>query len=89
MSAPAGSNPEMWPTAWSLARWLGRSYWLYRRQHRMARRAVLFAPLGVRLIRWALKPKPQVLLRARIHEGAGMQIRVLEPVTRKKSRRGQ
>ena len=78
---------EAMTTAWRVTKWLGRSYWGYRRSQRIARGALVATPIGVQLMRMAFARRSgQVIMRVRVHPGAGVAVRVLEPTPKRRRR---
>lgn len=55
------------------------SAWKFWRMRRRARRAVIFAPIGVRLASRVFAPPVKVLYRARIQPGSRVQISMADP----------
>lgn len=83
-----GAAGEWLAAGWGAARWVGRNYWAYRKYRRFrpgsraARRAMLAAPIGITIFSVLFERKAQVLLRARIHPGAGIALRIVDPAER-------
>ena len=71
------------------SRFVGGGVWKYWRMRRRARRAVVFAPLGVRVAQHLLTRQSRVVYRTRIEPGSRLQISMADPVRRKRAQRSR
>lgn len=72
-----------------LGRWAVRNGWYITRGRLRARQAVIFAPLGARMLMRLFNPPAPVLFRAKVRPGATLQVSVHEPRRGGKAARGR